>query len=100
MSLNYAFMADLIGRYAGSHRRVLDYGCGEGQLVAAAVARGHDAHGCDSYEGLWSMWTDAGNNERIVKIDGSGRVPFPDESFDVVIANQVFEHIKEIEQPL
>src|SRR5262245_36457660 len=84
----------------GPSARVLDYGCGAGQLVAAALARGHDAYGCDRYQGVWSRWADAAENERVLKIESSGYVPFPDGAFDIVIANQVFEHIDDFDRPL
>src|SRR5215813_13734278 len=93
-------MVDQIGRLVGPQARVLDYGCGEGQLVSAALDRGYDAYGCDPYSGLWSMWTHAASKPRILKIESDGRIPFADGTFDVVTANQVFEHIDDFERPL
>src|SRR5262245_40540565 len=94
-------MADQIGRRVGEHARVLDYGCGEGQLIAAARERGHDIYGCDNSHGAWAGWADrAAHEERILRLGDDGRIPFPDSYFDIVIANQVFEHIDELDRPL
>src|SRR6266699_1871439 len=98
MSLNYSFMIDLVDRMVGPSARILDYGCGEGQFVRLALARGHDAYGCDSYDGTWSMWIDAASQNRITKITDT--IPFSEATFDVVIANQVFEHIDDFNRPL
>jgi len=101
MSLNYAFVAEQIGRLAGANARALDFGCGEGQIVAAARALGHDAYGCDTYPPTWAhMAATAGVRDHIRRMDDDGRVPFPDGWFDIVTANQVFEHIPDFAKPL
>jgi SAM-dependent methyltransferase len=103
VSLNYTFMADQIAHLVGPRARVLDYGCGEGQLIVAALEKGHEVYGCDTYEPgtSWGDWIDqASRNERIRLIGADGTIPFPDGMFDVVTANQVFEHIDDFERPL
>lgn len=75
--------------------RVLDFGCGAGAFLALARHAGLDAHGCDTYEGYWRH---EGNrpDEAVMPFIRQivhGRVSFPDESFDVIVSNQVFEHI-------
>lgn len=101
MSLNYAFVAEQIGRLAGPNARALDFGCGEGQIVAAARALGHDAYGCDMYPPTWEhMAATAAARDHIRRMDGDGLIPFPDGAFDIVTANQVFEHIPDFTRPL
>ena len=56
MSLNYSFLIDQVGRLKGNSATLLDYGCGHGELVAAAIAHGHVAYGCDTYSDMWSNW--------------------------------------------
>jgi SAM-dependent methyltransferase len=74
---------------------VLDFGCGAGTFLTLARQAGINAHGCDTYEGYWGH---AGNapDEAIMpfirQIVG-GRTDFPDACFDVIVSNQVFEHI-------
>ena len=101
MSLNYVFLADQIDRFIGPQATVLDYGCGHGQLIAAAIERGHDAYGCDPGDPMWEKWAKQSEyKERIRPITRDQKIPFGDEKFDIVIANQVFEHIDNFEMPL
>jgi SAM-dependent methyltransferase len=68
--------------------RVLDFGCGNGEVVALLRAQGWDAWGTDialPYQ----------HSERISLIE-SGRSKFPDGWFDLVISQEVFEHVTDI----
>jgi ubiquinone/menaquinone biosynthesis C-methylase UbiE len=80
--------------------RVLDYGCGAGQIVKLLRERQIDASGCDVfYEG--------GDNSVFIEKDAlaqgvirrmqGDKVPFDDASFDYVINNQVLEHVENID---
>jgi SAM-dependent methyltransferase len=75
--------------------RVLDFGCGTGQVVALGLAGGLDIWGADTFEGFYTDWRTAcpaGTAKRISRIE-DGRLAFPDAHFDVVLCNQVFGHI-------
>jgi SAM-dependent methyltransferase len=82
-------------------RRVLDFGCGSGEVVALLRERGVDASGADVfYEG--ADWEDPRlqrllREDAVRRIEADGRLPFDDRSFDLVISDQVFEHIDELE---
>lgn len=94
---NYDYLVSLAGKLAGGNGRVLDFGCGQGQLVAKGRQAGLDIVGADTWEGGYQAWAaqaQAVAKEHIRRIEG-GKLPFPDETFDVLIANQVFEHIAE-----
>jgi 2-polyprenyl-3-methyl-5-hydroxy-6-metoxy-1,4-benzoquinol methylase len=69
--------------------RILDVGCGPGGLVRRLQSAGYDrVAGCDWHEL-------APNFEfRRVDLNGEGLRVYPDESFDVVIACNVFEHLE------
>lgn len=86
---------------AGNHHgRVLDYGCGAAQTVQAGIVSGVDIYGCEVfYDGdkSKSAVESAGLlGTRVRELLGS-RIPFPDAHFDVVVSNQVFEHVHDIE---
>jgi SAM-dependent methyltransferase len=87
--------------------QVLDFGCGEGDLVKAAVANGFNAYGCDLYDikysSHWnSKWATVGANThgRLRQIIAPYKLPFNDSSIDVVISDQVFEHVQNYPEAL
>lgn len=75
----------------------LDCGCAEGkftQEVASKIATEH-IFGIETVEQLIPQARQRGVN--VKKADLNGKFPFADESIDVVCANQVIEHIINIE---
>jgi len=79
-----------------STTRVLDLGCGAGKLVQAARAGGYQFYGCGL--GLRDAHTDADTdlvNQGVLRdIDlDPYHLPFDDATFDVVISDQVMEHV-------
>lgn len=74
-----------------SGARLLDVGCGTGELVGAARASGIDATGVEPDLEMAAM---AGERLRdVVVVGGLPDLPFPDGSFDDVIANFVLNHV-------
>jgi len=68
--------------------RILDAGCGEGVLVEEYLAKGYSIQGIDlNYE------------SEIAKRGDILNMPFKDESFDVVLLLDVFEHLSFMDQP-
>lgn len=80
-------------------RRVLDLGCGDGQLtaLAAAVARHATVIGADLSFTALSAASDRGVIGVHSSIDGAN-LPFPDGSVDVVMMNEVVEHLVEVDE--
>lgn len=91
----YNFCADLAARYGGG--TVLDYGCGGGQIVGLLRSRGIDAHGCDKYYGGgdWSSNVPPSIAQYIHRMSDD-RIPFDAETFDIVLSNQVMEHVPDL----
>lgn len=105
LETNHRYILDLLNRLRNepSQEAVLDYGCGAGTVVDALLEQGMDAHGVEAfYEG--------GNTYEAVRATGyygtrihrlaDGVIPYPDGRFDVVISNQVFEHIEDLTLPI
>ncbi len=77
--------------------KVMDFGCGRGQLVQALCQRGFDAYGCD----ISAYWAEdqCAISHRLSTICRSPYVlPFDDNTFDVVISTQVLEHAQNKEE--
>src|SRR5215469_2879302 len=91
-------LADL-GTPVSPHMTVLDFGCGTGELVEAALAQGFDAYGCDLYaDEHWRDWKNEvvpglRGDSRLRRIGNPYRLPFADSSIDVIISDQVLEHV-------
>jgi len=82
--------------------RLLDFGCGAGEFVQLACRRGLDAYGCDidfsaEYFNQQAL-SEMRREDRVREIETPYRVPFGDASFDFVVSDQVFEHVRNYEQ--
>jgi SAM-dependent methyltransferase len=98
MDVTNRFVLDFARRFAREHpgARILDFGCGEGALVDAGIARGIDICGADVF------YTGAKARPRggaIYEIR-DGRLPFADASFGLVVNNQVMEHVEDLDAEL
>jgi SAM-dependent methyltransferase len=70
--------------------KILDYGCGQGRFIDYCHKRGLKIYGADSFEGIYQSWESQSNS--ILRIHDNV-VPVKNKSFEVVITNQVLEHI-------
>ena len=85
--------------------KVLVFGDSWGKLVALAVAQGFDAYGCYdiqySYDHDRDPTTVALRDQgRLQPISTPYQLPFEDSSIDVIISDQVFEHVMNYPQTI
>jgi SAM-dependent methyltransferase len=99
------FVLDFVRRFASAHpgAAVLDFGCGGGGLVAAARAEGLCMRGAD----VFYSGSNARAEAEAAGLLGSavleiheGRLPFPSACFDLVVNNQVMEHVADLDAVL
>lgn len=90
----------------GRSLSVLDLGCGDGSILAQLAPYGQVLYGYDltpivetAKQRLMPIVGDGVEDRIRVAIDERS-IPFPDASFDVIYANQVFEHVRFIDTML
>lgn len=87
----------LAAEVLAGHRRVLDIGCGEGQVARLAAAGGAElVVGADP---TWAQVREAvrrGGGPAYARA-AAAALPFRSEAFDAVVACLVFEHIREVD---
>lgn len=83
--------------------RILDYGCGAGRLVSAGRAEGLSMEGVDDfYAGSSTRQeaADAGLLGGAIHEMMEGRMPYAANSFDLIVNNQVMEHVEDLDAVL
>ncbi len=105
MDVTNRFVLDFARRYTSAvpGARVLDFGCGAGELVAAARAGGLEMLGAEVFyagSGARAEAERSGRLGSIVHEIHDGRLPFSGGWFDLVTNNQVLEHVDGLEAVL
>ncbi len=104
MHVNHEYLLAAAASHARTGR-ILDYGCGDGSVVEAGLAKGLDIWGAEAFfaggHGTREAVAAKGLlGSRIREIQPSGRLPFEDREFDFVVNNQVFEHVDDLQAVL
>jgi glycosyltransferase involved in cell wall biosynthesis/SAM-dependent methyltransferase len=99
------FVLDFAMRFARQRggARVLDFGCGAGRLVQAGLAAGLDMAGADVYYGGSKTRAEAEQSGLLgaaVREIRDGRLDYATASFDLVLNNQVLEHVADLDGAL
>ncbi len=84
----------LAARELAGAKKVLDVGCGDGQVSRLAARIGAEVIGVDP---TWNCVRVAGERGTTVARAGAAALPFASESFDAVVACLVFEHIRDVD---
>ncbi len=79
--------------------RVLDVGCGDGQISRLVAADGASVVGIDPTWNQIRVAHERGGGAAFVR-SGAAELPFADASFDAVVACLVFEHIDDVDQAI
>ena len=91
---------------SGKSIRVLDIGRGEGMIIQHILVDGYDIYRHDFTRRLEKLRSNFGNGlledfaEHIKITEDDRHIPFESAFFDVLYANQVFEHVKFIDRML
>jgi ubiquinone/menaquinone biosynthesis C-methylase UbiE len=88
-----------------TNAKILDYGCGKGEIVVAGRKEGLNIYGTDNfYDGEPNYLEEVKKtnllNHAIFKLENNNKITFQDREFDFVISNQVVEHIEYLETAL
>jgi SAM-dependent methyltransferase len=105
MDVTNRFVLDFAERYAADTpgARILDFGCGAGRLVASGLAAGLAVSGADVFYAGSDARAEAaqlGLLGAAIREIQDGRLPFEDRTFDLVVNNQVMEHVEDLDAVL
>lgn len=105
MQFNYRYMLSFASELKsdGGAPAILDFGCGAGAVVKAGWARGLNIFGTDTFYKGSAAQTEALKSgcygTRIFEMR-NGTIPFENSTFDLVLSNQVFEHVEDLDSVL
>lgn len=102
MQPNHRYILEKIKELAASDDpMILDYGCGLGEIVEHCRENGIRAFGVENFYAGANSRQIAGERgllgDLIHELDDCGGIPFGNGCFDLIVSNQVFEHVEDLE---
>ena len=92
----YDHMLSFIKKYSDKESRVLDIGCGAGGLIKYLKSKYYvNLYGIDPIE----AYVKEAKDENI-KVGNVFNIPFDDNSFDIVVLDQVLEHLNDLNKAM
>jgi len=92
-------MSELARRVELQGKRVLDIGCGRGEMVRRLLRAGADAHGFEVQQDMLDAAVASGVPAQRLKLGDGSALPWPDASFDLVLFVFSFHHVPLDSQP-
>jgi SAM-dependent methyltransferase len=100
LSSRHDFIADLavkaLAGRAPAECRILDAGCGSGGVSGRLLRKGYNVVGCDMDEASIQQGRAQGRLREVHRADVA-KLPFEDNTFDLVICSEVLEHVPDEE---
>jgi SAM-dependent methyltransferase len=96
---NYEYVLKFIKSHSNVGTRSLDYGCGAAEVIKRGRAEGLDVFGAESFYKGGNKKIEVerlGYLGSIVKEIKQNHLDFPDDYFDLVVSNQVLEHVEDL----
>jgi ubiquinone/menaquinone biosynthesis C-methylase UbiE len=89
--------ADILGKPLASVMRFLDFGCGWGRFMRLFMKdiASENLFGCDVMPAAIDICQSTGIPGSLNLTEPEGKLPYPDNFFDVIIAYSVFSHLPE-----
>jgi SAM-dependent methyltransferase len=103
LNVNRRYFLWYIGTLGKPDAKVLDFGCGAGHVVSLLRGAGYDAYGVDirwpghDYGDIENSGLPAG---ALRFYEEGGRLPYGDNCFDIIVSDQVLEHVVPLESTI
>jgi 2-polyprenyl-3-methyl-5-hydroxy-6-metoxy-1,4-benzoquinol methylase len=98
---NFRNILDVIEQYVPKNARLLEFGCGTGNLAALVAKKGYQILGVDISDRFiaHAEKTYKANDKKLdFQVVGFGKLPFDDESFDCIYTCAVLEHCYHVDE--
>lgn len=98
MHINYKYILYKANQLSQGNAAILDFGCGNGEVVQHGRHQGLNMYGVDSFmrKGAKRILYEKNLLGDIVREIKDKKIPFEDGFFDLIVSNQVLEHVDDL----